>query len=140
MTRDEQGALETVKRYFEGYAKGDVELCMSTIAPSGPLLLLGTNADEILTDAAAVRAGLSRDFAAMQGIRIGAFRQQHVEASATQAFVLLEAPLAYRSGGEETATVMRFALSLGRIGEAWLIRSGLVSVPFGAGTYVFDEA
>jgi ketosteroid isomerase-like protein len=137
MSGEEQAVLETLQRYFAGYAQGDVELCMSTIAPTGPLLLFGTNADEIATSAAEVRAGLERDMAAMSDVRVGDLQRLHIEATATQAFALFEVSMAWRSAGADTTTQMRFALSLGKADGQWRIRSGLVSVPSTAGTYQY---
>jgi hypothetical protein len=48
---DEQAALATVKGFLDNYARGDLEACMSAIAGSTPILLMGTNESEVLKTA-----------------------------------------------------------------------------------------
>lgn len=140
MTRDEQGALDAVRSYLHGYAEGDVDACLAVIAGSRPVLIFGTNADEVLKSRDDVRAALMRDRDSMANIRLGEFRHLQVEAAPEHAFVLLELPIAYEAEGGETETILRFALSLAREGERWVISSGMASVPFAAGTYSFTES
>jgi hypothetical protein len=137
MTSDEQGALDTVKKYLNGYSGGDIEECMSVIASSKPLLLFGTNVDEVFRNTDEVRAALRRDKESMAHIHFGEFRSFHVDTAPSLAVVVLEVPVSFEAEGQKNNTLMRIAFSLAKEVEQWKISSGMVSVPFGAGTYSF---
>jgi hypothetical protein len=140
MTSDEQGALDTVKRYLGGYSSGDIDECMSVIASSKPLLLFGTNVDEVFRSTDEVRTALRRDKESMANIHFGDFRSFHVDAAPSLAFVVLEVPVSFDAEGQKNNTLMRIAFSLFKEVEQWKISSGMVSVPFDAGTYSFSES
>ncbi|NTU58801.1 MAG: nuclear transport factor 2 family protein [Chlorobiaceae bacterium] len=140
MTTEELGALDTVKQYLSGYSNGNVEECMSVIATAKPILLFGTNVDEVLKSADEVRATLQRDKESMANINFGDFRSLHVDASPTLAVAVLEIPISYEADGLKNNTLMRIAFSLIKEDDRWKISSGMVSVPFDAGTYSFSES
>lgn len=139
MTRDEQAALDTVMKFLDSYAESNVEGCMSVMATSKPILLLGTNENEILRTTEEVRTLLERDFASMTDISFGTHRNLHVEVVPGLSSVIIEFPISYRSEGDNVETLFRYALTLIKEGEAWKISSGMASVPFSAGTYSFPE-
>jgi hypothetical protein len=128
--------IETVQRYLDAYAKKDLEGCLEFFAAT-PLLMLGTNDDEIITDRKELANAYRRDFSMMDNITLGEVSQRHVEAGADLASILLELPLRYNSDGEVTTTLFRFAFTLVRENGAWKISAGLASVPFKSGTYSF---
>lgn len=137
MTKEEQAALDAVMNFLDSYAKKNVESCMSAIATSKPLLLLGTNDNEIFRTTDEVRAAFTMDFASMTNIRWGEQRNIRVEAAPALACVIVELPISYQSEGEDVKTLFRYALTLIQEGGQWKICSGMASVPFATGTYVF---
>jgi len=139
MTNEEQAVLDTVKDFLDSYSEKSIERCMSLIAVSKPIMLFGTNENEVFKTRDEVCSAFKRDFESMTNIRWGEHRQFHVEALSTLASVLIELPVSYESEGKETATLFRYALTLTKEGDQWKICSGIASVPFVAGTYSFPE-
>ncbi|WAK00887.1 nuclear transport factor 2 family protein [Methylobacter sp. YRD-M1] len=137
MTQDEQTALDAVRNVLDSYSKRNVENCMSAVAASKPILLLGTNDNEVFKTIEDVRDAFNRDFSNMTNIRWGEYRHIHVEAVSTLASVIVELPISYQCGGKEVETHFRYALTLTKEGEQWKICAGMTSVPFKAGTYSF---
>ncbi len=137
MTKDEQAVLEAVMTFLDNYSNRNVELCMSAIATSKPILMFGTNENEVFKTGDDMRAAFTRDFGSMSNIRWGERRNLHIDAAPTLASVLVELPISFQSEGKETETLFRYALTLIREGEQWKISSGMASVPFAAGTYSF---
>lgn len=138
MTDQKLAVSETIQRYLDAYAKKDLEGCLACIAAQAPLLMLGTNDDEIITDRKELLNAYQRDFALMNNLVFGEIRQRHVEAGADLASMLLELPLRYTAEGEETKTLFRFAFTLVRESGEWRISAGMTSVPFTSGTYSFS--
>jgi hypothetical protein len=138
MTDEEQGAFETVKNFLDSHSQRNIENCMSLISASRPILLFGTNENEVFETRDDVRSALKRDFESMTNIRWGEHRQFHVEALSTLASVLVELPISYEIEGKRTETLFRYALTLTREDGEWKICSGMASVPFAAGTYSFS--
>ena len=128
---------ETIQRYLEAYAKKDLEGCLGFIAERVPLLMLGTNDDEIITERKELLNAYQRDFSMMDNIALGEARQCHVETGADLASMLLELPLSYTAEGDTTKTLFRFAFTLVRENGEWKISAGMTSVPFKSGTYSF---
>lgn len=137
MTKDEQAALGAVRNFLDDYAKRNVENCMSAVATSKPILLFGTNDNEVFKTIEDVRDAFNRDFSNMTNIRWGEYRQIHVEAVSMLACVIVELPISYQYEGKDVETHFRYALMLTREEEQWKICAGMTSVPFRAGTYSF---
>lgn len=137
MTDQKLLVSETIQRYLDAYAKKDLEGCLACIAERAPLLMLGTNDDEIITDRNEMVKAYQRDFSMMDDIALGAVRQRHVEVGADLASMLLERPLSYTADGAATKTLFRFAFTLVRENGEWKISAGMTSVPFKSGTYSF---
>jgi ketosteroid isomerase-like protein len=138
MTDEEQGAFEAVKNFLDSYSQRNIEACMDLISASRPILVFGTNEDEVFKTCDDVRSALKSDFESMGNIRWGEHRQFHVEAQSTFASVLLELPISYQVEGRKYETLFRYALTLIREDSEWKICSGMASVPFAAGTYSFS--
>ncbi len=137
MTKEEQAALDAVMNFLDSYSRRSIEDCMSAIATSKPLLMFGTNDNEVFRTTEDVRAAFTKDFASMANIRWGKHRNVHVEAVSTLAFVMIELPISYLSEGKNVETLFRYALTLTQESGQWKICSGMASVPFATGTYVF---
>lgn len=139
MNNEEQSALNAVMNFLDSYAKRNVEACMSAIAVSRPILLLGTNDNEVFRTTEDVRDAFKRDFASMTNIRWGKQRNVHVVSTPTTSSVMVELPISYQTDGKDVEVLFRYALTLTKEGEQWKICSGMASVPFAAGTYSFSE-
>jgi len=137
MADEKLRVVEAVQGYLDAYSRKDVDGCVGFVAERTPVLLLGTNDDEIVTDRETFATSCRRDFSMMDNISFGEVRYRHVEAEGNLASVLLELPLSYETEGAETRNLFRFAFTLVRESGAWKISSGLTSVPFKSGTYSF---
>ncbi len=137
MNKEEQGALDAAMNFLANYAAGNVDGCEAAVA-STPILVFGTNHDEVWKTAGDVRGAVVRDLSAMTNIRWGQPRHTHVVAVEALASVLIELPLAYQAGGKEEETLIRYALTLAPENGQWKIRSGMASIPFAVGTYSFS--
>jgi len=137
MADEKRIVMEAVQGYLDAYSKRDVEGCLGFIAERTPVLILGTNDDEIITDRKAVEASFRCDFSMMDHISFGEVRNCHVQADGNLAGVLLELPVSYQAEGVETRTLFRFAFTLIREDGAWRMCAGMTSVPFKSGTYSF---
>ncbi len=129
--------MNAVMSFLESYSKKDVESCMSAITTNHPILLMGTNDNEVFRSADEVRDAFERDFANMDDIRWEEFRFSRADASGSLATVIIELPVSYRSEGSEVRTLFRYALTLVNENGAWKICSGVASVPFQSGSYRF---
>jgi len=139
MASNEQTPLDTVLNFLESYAKRSVEGCMAAMAVSKPILLFGTNENEVFRTIDDVRQALTRDFGSMANIRLGERRNTHVESSPTLASVIVELPISFQNDENHVETLFRYALTLTLEGDQWKICSGMASVPFEAGTYSFTQ-
>lgn len=139
MTRDEQSALKVVMNFLNSYAKREIEGLMVELTSSKPILVLGTNDNEIFKSIKSIRAAFKKDFENMNNIRWGKRRNLHVKAVSTLASVIIELPISYQSKEEKIKTLFRYALTLAKERGKWKICSGMASVPFTSGTYSFPE-
>lgn len=143
MTHEKQAAINTVINYLDNYARKNLENCMTAIVATTPILLFGTNDNEVLRSAEEMRAAFTRDFNSMEDIRWGAHRYLHVEASPTLASVVLELSIAYTAIEQQVAkdieTLFRYAFTLVKEDKQWKICAALASVPFATGTYTFGQ-
>lgn len=141
MTQEKQAVINTVMNYLGNYAKKNIENCMSAIVTSTPIMLFGTNDNEIFRSTEEIRAAFNRDFSAMDDIFWGTHRYLHVEVSPTLASIVIELSIAYTAIGQESPkdieTLFRYALTLVKEDQEWKICAGMASVPFATGTYTF---
>ena len=138
MTQDTQIVHHTVMAFLDAYAKGSIDECMSLIAQNSPILIFGTNLDEVCKSREEVQAALQRDIANMSNVRWGDARHVQITQDASCANVLLELPLTYETCGKEERVVFRYALSLTRESGQWKITTGMASVPASKGSYSFS--
>lgn len=143
MTHEKQAAINTVINYLDNYARKNLENCMTAIVATTPILLFGTNDNEVFRSAEEIRAAFTRDFSSMEDIRWGAHRYLHVETSPTLASVVLELSIAYTAIEQQVAkdieTLFRYAFTLVKEDKQWKICAALASVPFATGTYTFGQ-
>lgn len=143
MMNEKQAAINTVTNFLDSYARKNLENCMSAIVAATPILLLGTNDNEVFRSTEEIRAAFTRDFRSMDDIRWGAHRYLHVETTPTLASIVLELSIAYTAIEQETAkdieTLFRYAFTLVKEDQQWKICAALASVPFATGTYSFGQ-
>jgi len=139
MNHEEQAALDAVMNFLDSYSARSVAGCMSVIAKSKPILLFGTNDNEVFKTTEDVRAAFTKDFAGMTNILWGERRNIYVESVPTLASVIVELPISYQHDGKDVETLIRYALTLIKEGEQWKICSGIASVPFLTGTYSLPQ-
>lgn len=139
MNEEEQVALNAVMNFLDSYARKDVEACMSAITVSMPIMLLGTNDNEVFKTLEELREAFKRDFAGMTNIRWGKQRNIHVVATPTISNVIIELPISFQAKEETVEVLFRYALTLIKEGGQWKICSGMTSVPFASGTYSFSQ-
>ena len=143
MTNEKQAAINTVSDFLDNYARKNLENCISAIVATTPILLLGTNDNEVFRSTEEIRAALTRDFGSMEDVRWGAHRYLHVETAPSLASVVLELSIAYTATGQETVkdieTLFRYAFTLVKEDQQWKICAALASVPFATGTYTFGQ-
>lgn len=143
MTNEKQAVINAVSNFLDNYASKKLENCMSAIVAATPILLLGTNDNEVFRSTEEIRAAFTRDFSNMDDIRWGAHRYLHVETTPTLASVVLELSIAYTAIEQETAkdieTLFRYAFTLVKEDQQWKICAALASVPFATGTYSFGQ-
>jgi hypothetical protein len=139
MNNEEQAVLNAVMNFLDNYSKRNVEGCISSLSDSKPLLVLGTNDNEVFKTREDVRQALKKDFSSMVNIRWGELRNVHVEAAPTLANVIVELPICYQTQGKDVETLFRYALTLANEGGSWKICCGMASVPFMAETYSFSQ-
>lgn len=139
MNNEEQVVLSAVMNFLDNYSKRSVEGCMSSMSDSKPLLVFGTNDNEVFKTTDDVRKAFKKDFDSMNNIRWGELRNVHVEAAPTLANVIVELPIFYQNEGKDVETLFRYSLTLAKEDGRWKIRSGMASVPFMAETYSFPQ-
>ncbi len=112
---------------------------MLAISTTTPILLFGTNDNEVFRSADEVRTALNKDFDLMSNIHWDRHSYLHIETSPTLASVVIELSISYQSEGKKIETLFRYALTLIKEDLLWKICSGMACVPFPTGTYVFPR-
>ena len=138
MSDVEKSINETIDRFFDGYANGDMAACLSAFVEQPPMMVVGTNVDEICQDREQLASALQRDFASMSAVRWGTPRYRQVFAAQSMASVFIERPLAYTADGEEQQLLFRYAFTLRPESGQWKVCSAMAAVPAAAGNYQFD--
>lgn len=137
------GHQETVKdavlQFLNAYASRNVAGCMQWIAKDRPLMLLGTNLDEVFKTREEVQQSLQRDFAAMSNIQWGTARHISIETTDILASVLIELPVSYVANDKQEQTMLRYALVLIMQDDCWRIVQAMASLPATAGSYNFSS-
>ena len=138
MNQNTQTIHLAVMAFLDAYAKNDVDGCMALVAQNNPILIFGTNLDEICKNRNEVQAALQRDITNMSNVRWGEVRHIQITQDTSCANVLMELPLAYVAGGKEEQVVFRYALCLVMESGQWKIASGMASVPTAENSYSFS--
>ena len=138
MSDVENSVNETIDLFFDGYARGDIAACLSAFAVQQPVMVVGTNIDEICQNREQLELALKRDFACMSAVHWGAPRHRQVVASPAMASVFIERPLSYTADGQEQQVLFRYAFTLLPESGQWKICSAMAAVPAAAGNYQFE--
>ena len=138
MSDVENSVNETIDLFFDGYARGDLAACLAAFVQQQPMLVVGTNVDEICQNREQQASALSRDFSCMSAVRWGAPRHRQLVASPAMASVFIERPLAYTADGQDQQVLFRYAFTLLPESGQWKICSAMASVAAAAGNYQFE--
>ena len=139
LMRHQETVKDAVMQFLNAYASRDLEGCMQLIAKDRPLMLLGTNLDEVFKTRDEVQQSLKRDFAAMSNIQWGSVRHISMEATDNLASVLIELPVSYVANERQEQTMLRYALVLIKQDDSWRIVQAMASLPAPAGSYNFSS-
>ncbi len=137
--KHQETVKDAVMQFLNAYASRDLEGCMQLIAKDRPLMLLGTNLDEVFKTREEVQQSLQRDFAAMSNIQWGSARHISMEATDNLASVLIELPVSYVANERQEQTMLRYALVLIKQDDSWRIVQAMASLPAPAGSYNFSS-
>ena len=138
MSDVENSVNAAVDLFFDGYARGDLAACLSACAEQQPVMIVGTNVDEICQNREQLALALKRDFASMSAVHWGTPRHRQVVASPAMASVFIERPLSYTADGQDQQVLFRYAFTLlPELGQ-WKICSAMAAVPAAAGNYQFE--
>ncbi|HON10050.1 MAG TPA: nuclear transport factor 2 family protein [Chitinispirillaceae bacterium] len=133
MNQYEVEVFNTVGSFLGAYAGKDINTCLSYIATGMPLLIMGTNDDEIITSYDEIRDAFEADFSVMENVSWGEVRYSYVKAENSLGSVLVELPINFTNQGMESSVLFRYALTLVRQGNEWKICAFLTSVPYESG-------
>lgn len=134
-----ESVKQTVMQFMQAYASRDIDACMHMIAADKPLLIFGTNADEVFKTADEVRHSLRRDFDAMSNVRWGDIKHIAIEVDQHLATALLELPVSYVAENQEEKVIFRYAFVLRFHQNTWQIVNAMASVPGAPGAYTFTS-
>lgn len=134
-----ESVKQIVIHFMQAYASRDIDACMRLIAADKPLLIFGTNADEIFKTADEVRQSLIRDFGVMSNVRWGDVKHIAIETDQNLATAMIELPVRYVAENKEEKTMFRYAFVLRFNQNAWQIVNAMASVPAAAGAYSFTS-
>lgn len=135
----QEAAKAVVMQFLSAYAKRDVDACMGVIAKDTPLLILGTNADEVFRTQLELRGSLQRDFENMSNIELGAVNHTAINANEGLASVMFELPVSYQANTRQEKVLLRYAFTLVSENGNWRIVQAMASLPAPAGGYNFSS-
>lgn len=135
----QESAKSVVMQFLTAYANRDADVCISVIAKNTPLLIVGTNADEVFRTQDEVKRSLQRDFGNMSNITWGEASYASVIAEETLASVLLELPISFLANDQQEKLHLRYAFTLVKENGEWRIAQAMASVPASAGSYNFSS-
>lgn len=135
----QESAESVVMQFLAAYAVRDANTCMGLIAKNTPLLIVGTNADEVFRTPDEVGRSLQRDFDTMSNITWDEVKHVAVIAEETVASVMLEIPISFLANDQEEKINLRYAFTLIRENGTWLIAQAMASVPALSGSYHFSS-
>ncbi|NLG15900.1 MAG: nuclear transport factor 2 family protein [Fibrobacter sp.] len=137
MNQFETEVFNTVGAFLGAYAGKDLQSCLSYIATDTPLLIMGTNDDEVITSYEEVAESFAADFSIMDGLTWGDLRYSYVKAESGVGSMIIELPITYTNEGKQSTALFRYALTLVQQSNTWKICAFLTSVPYKSGSYDF---
>lgn len=135
----QESAKSVAMQFLTAYAGRNTGACMSLMAKNSPLLIVGTNADEVFTTPDEVRLSLERDFDNMSNVMLGKVNYAAVIAEETLASVLLELPISFLANDQQENLHLRYAFTLVKEHGEWRIAQAMASVPVSSGNYNFSS-
>ena len=137
MNSNEQAVMTAVGAFLVAYTQADIVTCMAALSTQRPLMLMGTNEDEVICTHEAAKKLFEADFKCMSGLRWGLYQQQWVATSADLASVIIALPLTYRHADKDVTVQFRYAFTLACEEKQWKICAAAACVPRPAQTYAF---
>src|SRR5690554_4784455 len=105
MNQYEVEVFNTVGSFLGAYAGKDINTCLSYIATGMPLLIMGTNDDEIITSYDEIRDAFEADISVMENVSWGEVRYSYVKAENSLGSVLVELPINFTNQGTESSVL-----------------------------------
>jgi len=137
MVKKEQEVKVAVKSFLDAYANQDIDVCMSLISNEKPLLLIGTNEDEICKDKESLRTAFLKDFSVMADVKFEDPTNYYVQVDNTLASVIYDVIITYKADNKSVKIFFRYAFTFIKENNQWKICALLMSAPFRSNTYTF---
>lgn len=137
MNSTEQAVMTAVGSFLVAYTQADIATCMAALSTLRPLMLMGTNEDEVICSREAAKRLFEADFKSMSGLRWAPYQQQWLAVNADLASVIIALPLTYRHEDKDATVQFRYAFTLAYEEKQWKICAAMASVPRPALTYAF---
>ena len=135
----EDSVKDAAMQFLSAYASRDLEGCMQLIAKDKPLMVVGTNLEEVFKTREEVQHSLKRDFASMSNIQWGVPSHISTEAVENLASVMIELPVSFFANEMQEQTMLRYALVFIKQEDCWRIVQAMASLPVPAGSYNFSS-
>ena len=124
----EAAVKAVLDKFAEAYAKRDMTLLLSMIAPDPDVVMYGTGADEKRIGQAGIQAQAERDWSQAESASI-TYDWVSVSAAGSVAWAATDGSFTLKAGGQEMTLPGRFTIVLEKRGELWLIVQAHVSLP-----------
>ena len=130
---------DAAMQFLSAYASRDLEGCMQWMAKDRPLMVVGTNLEEVFKTREEVQQSLKRDFATMSNIQWGVPSHISTEATENLASVIIELPISYVADKKQEKIMLRYMLAFIRQYDCWRIVQAMASLPAEVGSYNFSS-
>ena len=126
--KTEAAVMSVVKRWFEAFAKRDIDGVMAFFAPEPDVIAIGTGNDEKCVGPIEIKAILERAFAQFREASVK-FGWHSVSVIGSVALVAADAVLSMKTSDREITEHIRLTVALQGRGDKWLIIQWHDSVP-----------
>lgn len=124
----ENAVKAVLNKVAEGYAKRDMALLLSAIAPDPDVVMYGTGADEKRLGLAGIRAQVERDWSQAEATNV-IYGWTSISAAGSVAWAASDASFRLKAGGQEMNLPVRVTFVVEKRGEEWLIVQAHFSFP-----------
>jgi ketosteroid isomerase-like protein len=116
----EAGVMAAMNDFTEAYAKQDLALLRSRIAPDADVVMFGTGADEKRIGLAQIEEQAKRDWSQADETGLS-YEWMSISSAGPVAWVAADATFHMKAGGQEMALPGRGTAVLEKRGDKWLI-------------------